>query len=416
MSEETLPVKQEALVVGDTITNIVKLGNTHLPKMRSLSENATAALKEITEVYDDEDRQVINAICANARDAYNKIFGLRTEISKPIDELKKTLMEFERPLGDDKNSEYTRVRALLASYDQQKINAKKKLEDDAQRKKDRENHLVDIGAAILNNFNNLMATRVKRGDTDSAEYFRIATLEDIDERIDKYKKMRPTVKLEEYIACFNVPYRKDLFTEKEFLDITNTIALTEPWEKWNEELLRLSTPVINEWRAKLPELKENLIKLKNAKDDTERQRLADEQATKAKEEADRRDQSIQQQLTESATSIANEAAYSKLGNELVAQATVQTAGDVGPTKRILKFTEPKKLLPALSAVMYHCLAHKDFPGIQKKDAKKKIVFDDKGRPEYVEGVQWWVNFFLSNCDVHIDGTTVYEDAKVIVKK
>lgn len=418
MSEQqTLPaIIQESKEIPSEIKNVLVLASQYKPKMEIISTKAIAAMQAIQTIEDDDDRQYVNDVLANVRDAYNKIKGYRTEITKPVDEFKSALMEYERPLGDDKGSEYSRLRTLIGAYDQEKINKKKKTEEEAQRKKDRENHLVDIGAAILTNLSNLIMAKVKKGDEDSAAYFKTATLEDFDERAEKYRKMKPTLKTEDYHNCFKVPYKQHLFSEAEYKDITETLAKVETFEKWNEELFRLSTPIVNEWKAKIPELKQNLINLKNAKDESERKRIADEQSAKAKEEEDRRNQSIQQQLAESSSAIANQASLAKLENEFVAQATVQTIGDTGPVKWVLKFTEPKKTMPALSAIIYHCMAHKDFPGIQKRDAKKKMVFDAKGRPEYIEAVQWWINFFLSNCDINIDGTTVYEDAKVIVKK
>jgi hypothetical protein len=45
-----------------------------------------------------------------------------------------------------------------------------------------------------------------------------------------------------------------------------------------------------------------------------------------------------------------------------------------------------------------------------------LQFDDNGRPEYVEAVQWWINFFLAKCDAEVDGVVISEDSKVIVRK
>lgn len=413
MSEQLsiVPVKPEV-----KFDNVIELSERYLPDMHAGSAKAVAAMKEIEVIEDDKDREYANNVLVHVRSAYTKINGWRTEITQHFDELKKKFMEYERPLGDDKNSEYTRVRHLIATYDQEKIDKRKKLEEDAARKKERENHLVDIGAAILTNLSNLVLAKTKKGDEDSAAYFKAATLEDFDERAEKYKKMKPNLKTEEYLSCLEVPYKRMLFNEAEMKDIKSTIAKVETFEKWNQEVINAATPIINEWKAKIPELKQNLINLKNASDQSERDRIAAEQAARAKEEEDRRRQSIQQQHADTTAEIANQAELSKLENSFVEQAVVQQAGEAGPVKYVLKFTDHKTTLPALTKIMYHCMSHKDFPGIQKLDKNKKPVFDAKGRPEYIDAIQYWINFFLSKCDIHIDGTVVTEDAKVIVKK
>lgn len=399
------------------IESIVELAKEYLPKMESGSAKAVAAMQKITAIADEEDYESVNNLLVRVRDAYAKINAYRTEITGPLDQLKKKFMEYEKPLSDkETSSEYNRLRALMTSYRNAEIEKKKKLEADAAKKKERENHLVDIGTAVLTKLNDLVLFKTKNADTASDAYFKKSTLEDWDKRAEVYCKMKPTLKPEEYNACFEVTRRFDLWNEEEWVDIINTIKKVETIEKWNVEVVAAATPVLNEWKAKIPELKENLIKLKNASDESERKRLADEQEAKAREDKERRDKELEQQHLDKGADISAQASLEKLNNEFVQQATVQQAGDTGPVKYVMKFTDPKKTVKALSTIIYHCMAHKDFPGIVKRDAKKKIVLDAQDRPEYIEPVQWWVKFFMDNCDADIDGTEVYEVAKLIIRK
>lgn len=398
------------------VESVVTLAKEYLPKMQAGSAKAVARMQEVTKITSDEEYENVEVLLVGVRNAYNTMYGYRTEMTGIMDEMKKYLMSFERPLSDDKTSEYTRLRALMSEYKQKQIDAKKKLEADAARKKERENHLVDIGSSILVKLNDLVLFKTKNADTQSDLYFKKSTLEDWDKRAEVYCKMKPSLKPEEYNACFEVTRRFDLWNEEEWVDIITTIKKVETIDKWTEEIIKAATPILNEWKAKIPELKENLIKLKNASDESERKRLADEQEAKAREEKERRDRELEQQHLDKSADISAQAGLEKLNNEFVQQATTQAAGDTGPTKQVLKFTDPKKTLKALSTIMYHVMAHKDFPGIEKRDKQKQIVKDAQGRPEYIEPVQYWVNFFMANCDAEIEGTEVFEVAKVIVRK
>lgn len=400
------------------VESVVILAKEYLPKMEAGSAKAVARMQAITEIIDDEDYENVETLLVGVRNAYTKMYAMRTEMTGVLDEMKKNLMSFERPLSDDKTSEYTRLRTLMSAFKQKQIDDKKKLEQAAAKKKERENHFVDIGAAVLTNLNNMVLAKTKKADTDSDAYFKASVLENFDVRAERYSKMKPSLKPEDYNACFveGLNRRFDLWTEPEWVDIITTLKKAEPIEKWTDEIIKNATPILNEWRAKIPDLKKNLIDLQNAKNDEERKRLESEQQAKAEADKQRRDRELEQQSLDKNLEISSQASLSKLENDFVEQATTQAAGATGPTKQVLKFTDPKKTLKALSTIMYHSMAHKDFPGIEKRDNKKQIVKDAQGRPEYIEAVQFWINFFMANCDADVEGTEIFEIAKTIIRK
>jgi hypothetical protein len=68
-------------------------------------------------------------------------------------------------------------------------------------------------------------------------------------------------------------------------------------------------------------------------------------------------------------------------------------------------------------MIYHVMASKKFVGIQKKDAKLGTpITDEKGNPEYIAAVQWWIDQFLKDVDADIPGTKVFKVAKTIIRK
>lgn len=403
------------------VENIAEIAKRNQPDMERMSTQAKAAMQEVTEINEDFTVEYVNGLLVNVRSAYDRVKAKRMEITKIIDEVKDNLMEYERPLSpDDKKSEYMRLRDLLVADQQKKLEEKKRVEDEAAKKKARANALVEIGEAILKSLNDLLAQKAAATETISSEYFKKTTLENFDQRADAYKAMSPKLKKEEYETCFTsqlLTRQASQFTSAEMEDILKTIMSQEPFEIWNDRLIEAATPTVNAWRAKIPELKQNLITLKNASDQSERERLLKEQQAKEAAEAERRRQDIEQLRVDQNTTITEQANLEKLNNAFVEQAVIQQADETGATQLVLKFTDPKLVVKALSVMIYHCFMSKEFPGIGKRDKAKKEIFDKQGRPEYIEPVQWWIDFFLKKCkDVHVDGTQVYEVPKVTVRK
>ena len=415
MSEPTETIPQLHV---ETITEIAKRNQ---PDMERMSTQAKAAMAEVTEINEDFSVEYVNGLLVNVRSAYDRIRAKRMEITKVIDEAKDKLMDYERPLSpEDKKSEYMRLRDLLVADQQKKLDDKKRVEDEAAKKKARENALVEIGATILTSLTDLVTKKATETEALSSEYFKKTTLENFDKRAEAYNAMKPNLKKEEYEGCFTPLLRSthaSLFSVGEMTDILNTIMSEEPFEKWNKHLVEVATPTINAWRAKIPELKQNLINLKNASDTEERERILKEQQAKETAEAERRRQDIEQLRVDQNSTITEQANLEKLNNAFVEQAVIQQADETGATQLVLKFTDPKQVVKALSTMIYHCMMNKDFPGIGKRDKSKNEVFDKQGRPEYIDAVQWWIDFFLKKCkDVHVEGTQVYEVPKVTVRK
>lgn len=401
------------------IKSIVKLSKEYIPKLEQANIAAVKMMQEFLEIgidnFTDVDEADLKDLLVDVREAHDKMVPLRKEMTGPLDELKKKLMTYERPLSDDKDSDYSKCRAILATLAQRKIDAKKKLEAEAAKKKEKSNHLVDIGAAVLENLHKLLLDQTLLAESKSKAWFDASTLENFDTRAEQYRKMKPTLKTEDYSACFNIDYRKDLFTPAEYADIIATIKQVETYENWNAQLVTACTPIVNAWRAKIPQLKQNLIDLKNATDESERARIADEQKRKAKEEEERRLAEAQRQSLDKSLEIQSKSEIDKMHNNFVEQATTQDLGETGPVKEILKFTDPKLALKAFTTIVVHCMSHKDFPGIEKKKDGKKVL-DAQGNPEYIPAVDWWLKYFLKNCDAAVEGTIVVEAPKIIIRK
>ncbi len=407
---ETLPQLQEIKSITTSIEEV-------LPKLKKGHDNCLVVLSEITAIDSDEAYESANTDLADVRTAFKKMQDMRMGITKKMDDAKEFLMSFEKPISTDAkaNNEYNRVRKMMEAYQQEKLEKKRKEEAEIAKKKDLENHKVDLRAKMRENLITNVSETIKIADGYAKTLFDNLPLEIFDEEADKFKKSKPKLKQDKYDSCFAVPYRTDLMTKEEAQALIDEVKAVETYEVWNSAVIEAVSPILNEWRAKIPDIKAEKEKIAAAQGE-EKVRLEAEAKAKADLELKQRQDSIDKAANEQKTQIAQDASMDKMSNEFASQAAAQTLDDAGKVKLILKFKDPKTTPKALFAIMYHVFSHKDFPGIQKRDKAKKLLFDDKGRPEYIEPVQWWIDFFMTNCDAHIDDTVITEDAKIVVRR
>lgn len=411
MSEELAKIQESELPVKfETILQKVQFS---VPRMARGSNKAVETMKAIVSITTDDERQAVNDILVVARNTFESIKELRTDITGPIDEFKSSMMSFEKAI----EPEGTRLRNLIGSYDQIKIDAKKKIEEEARIQKEKENHKVDIISRIKRNLANMIIERVKQVESGSKSFFDSCTLENFDDRAKQFKSFKPVLKRDEhYDKCFVTEYNKNLISSDEYAQITVDVRSDESYEKYDDAVKNVVVPVLNDWIGRIPDLKQKLVDLKNATDETERNRIANEQKKVADQEEVTRQEKIAEMQKTSDDSIAREATVDKMQNEFREQAVTQQVEDTGPVKLLLKFNDEKPV-KALTEIMYHCFTHTKFPGIVKLDVKtKQPKVDEHGFPVYQDWVESLVSFFLKNCDVNIQNVEIKEVPKVIIRK
>lgn len=404
------------------LTSFPEMIESNLPKLIKWNQKADAALNNVPDKIEDDDQaEDVNAILAAVKEVYDACKEKRTEITEVTDTLKKMLMDYERPFNpNDDKSKYNEKRKVLAAYHQEKHDKAMREKQEALKRKESDNYRIDLKAKMLSELNTMLTDAVKKIGTGSREYFDAAkTIENFDERSKMFIATNPKLKKALYDSCFVVDVlRVDLMSAKEFEEFRDAIQQEESYDKWNTLFVEQASPIINEWRAKLPDLRARLAEIIEL--ESKNTAEAEEMRRKQREDDDLKERERQEQLdrqaAEQKAKIEEEAGMNKMSNEFAAQAVTQQIEDTGKTKLVLKFNDPKTTPKAFMEILYHVFSHPDFPGIQKRDAKKKLVVDDKGRPEYIAAVQWWIDFFIANCDANITGATFYEDAKITVRK
>jgi hypothetical protein len=399
--------------------------NTIIPKLRNSHDKALAVTSSFTEIPDGDEEayEEVESLCLRLKKTYDDVSHplyrkLADRLEPILEEARGLISPFDYKTKTP--NEYNRLRGLLSSYKQRELNKKKAVEEAAAKKRERDNQLVDLKTSILKKLNAMVADKIRKAESGSSDYFSATTLETFDSRAESYMKWKPKLSPEDYEACFQEPIRSinnGAQLDSDFPAWIAKLQEAEPFDKYNDLVMAGATPIINEWRAKIPDLKQELIELSKVASDKEAsEKLALEQKRKAQQEAARRQAEIDENAKKASQELDTQAGLDKMSNAFAEQATVQQAGDVGSVKYVLKFNDPKKTPQALATIIYHCMAHPDFPGIQKKTKDKKPAIDDEGRPEYVDAVQWWINFFMTKCDASIDGTDVFEKAKIIIRK
>lgn len=400
--------------------SIIKLIEETVPRMQKSSSLAVDALNKMKKATTDEEFEENNLLLLKVKKTYDMIKDqMRMPITQQLDELKEFLMQFEKPLNYDSKAKslYQEKRQLQEDYQADKLAEKKRLEAEAAKIKAREDYKTAIKQQVLTNLSDMVASKVRDADVKSKEYFDKSTLENWEDRARTFMSWKPKLKDEDYVKCFDIADGNGPLSTEEYNVVMKMMLQEEPHSKWEAIVLEKTMPIINEWRAKIPALKQQLIERQNAASEEERQRIEAEQKAKAEAEARARQAAIDKAAEEERRKIEQDAEAEKMKNSFQQQAIVQQAEHV-PTQKILRFTKPETP-SALVEIIYVCFANPKFPGIIKKDKSGNPVFDKDGRPEYIAAVEWWINFFVKNCDMDkykITDTLVDEVAKVTVRK
>jgi hypothetical protein len=432
MSDIAQPITTTNLPVlnSDSIRIVLE---RNLPKMIAKQEAALALIQEIQPIpsnipqeQQDEMAEDINARLAAAREVFGYVQKLRMEATKPIDELKDQLMEYERPLDTKAQAKslYNEKRRILEVYQQEKHDRVQREKADAAKKKDQENFKVDLRARILQALSDNVIETVKRADDYARNLFTTLEPDNFDSHAEQFKKSKPKLKPETFNQCFVVPTdmidkAKQYFQGGDFTAFVQEFQKEETYDKWNSAIQEAVAPIMNEWRARVPDLKIECIARANASAE-EKKKLDEERKARDEQEQKTRQEQLDAAVAEQNKKIQEEAGLQKMSNEFVAQAATQGLEDSGKTKLVLKFTDPKQAGKGFLQIVYEVMSHPDFqsgyPMFQKRDAKKKLMQDEKGRPVYIDPVQWWVDFWLNNCNSSVPGTTITEDAKIVIRK
>ena len=391
---------------------------TNLPWFKEKHDRVVQALNQLTEPTTEEEYEHNNSILTKVKNTYDIVKPKRMEFTKMLDEIKDFMMEFERPMDYNTKADslYNEKRSYQEKYMQKKLEAKKEQEKEAAHQRAVEDHKVDITTAIKNKLASMLTEKERALDGWVLAFFKDATSKTFEGIEKKFRGITPNLQEKTYQLCFDVPVNSSLLKSSDFEVLVAELKAEESYDKWNKEFLNRIIPVWNGWLAKLPQIKADIIAKESAASEEDRKRIEEEQRKKQEEEQRQRQLAIDKQAKEEADRLAQESEVNKMRNSFQEQGSNQELDNVA-TKKVLTFIKPSQP-SALTLILYAVFDSPKFPGIQKKD-KNGPMFDDNGRPVYIPAVQWWVDFYLKNCDVNrlkIQDTLVDDIAKVTIRR
>jgi len=343
-----LPIKLEPIV------QAIQAFDALYEKSEKAEERLKAKHEELTNFlseWDGEDSEdleiMVNGstnLLTKAKEAYDIWNQKRTEITGPLDELKKQLMIPEKRVAYDGKTDnyYSKLRSTLQKIQQIKLEKVKRAQAEAARKTALENYKVDLGKQMKRNLVDMVKRRVVEVHENSIKFFNETTLADFDTRAKQYKGFKAKLQRELYDKCFSVTHNNSI-TDQEYKDLVVQIQKEETFEKWEALTIEGIEAVLIDFRGRIPQIKEEKIAFEKAGEE-ERIRLADE---KAKEEELKRQQ-IDQAQRDAEKMIEQDAELDKMNNTFHEQAVVQSMPQVGATKKVVRCTEKRPVVKALS--------------------------------------------------------------------
>lgn len=407
MSDQSLIVKPtEAIENG----SLIKLIQDTVPKLQGAVQKTLENTKKY-ETVTEENLEDVKALIVPVRTTKEKMETLRQSVTRQMDALKEFMMIPEKEV----KAEEERLRAGVAKVEQEKIKRNAAQQAEAEKIKRRDQTKADIIAKIKINVTDVIINRCRTVDGESQKFFNeIADIATFDKKAATYKGAKWRMKPEEYESCFVVPYDQSAITKEEVKVLVDALKEDMTYEKVNAMYLEKAGPIFNNWISKIPQLREEWVNKFKAGEE-ERKRLDEESKRKQEEESKRQEEYLKEQQDNMKVAVETEQKLANIEADFREQGTVQELEKTGPKKKVIKFTTDKPVAE-LAEIIYHCFMHPKFKGILKLDKDKKPILDDQGRKEYVDAVNYFLDFFASNCDADVKNTQVFLDARVIIRK
>ncbi len=374
--------------------------NTALPRLIKGRDIGIDLLKGITKVTKESRQTVVDALSENKK-VSEKINGIRMPITKRLDELKASIMQYEKA----SMAEHDRVRGLVEAFDQIELEITRKAQAKAARELEITTYKATIKESVGKQVVGMLGGQVRNIIDGMAKWEAALTVENIDKKGADLATRQLQLKRDEYDKCFLLDFpgkRKDLLTDEEFAAFMESLKVEYSYEKQNEIFLQGVSPIINEYRAKLPDIKKQLAAIKAGPTAAE---------LEAKRKKDIEEEAWAKLTANSAETAAKveEVTHTKdkevMEGEFVRQGVLEGM-ETGPVEYIAEFAdinENRWLKPFLEVVA-KCGTHPKF----------KLVKDKKA--EYVTPVEWWLSFYGKNFTEAPAGIKMKEVAKTIVRR
>ena len=362
---------------------------------RERVDRAILVTKAVTAVTDDEPSDLYaNRLLVKCNTTLEQVKGSRLLSTKILDDAKAWAMEPEKELI----AEMERIKKLRNDRAKR---LKEKADQEAREielQKVYDTHRGQVKARMKESLELGIASKLKDLENALAKLFNECTLEKVDGLGSYLDRVKPSLREDFFDKLLTVDFDQRIMSVDQFQDTKDKGKAHFNFEKTNAVYVETATKTIASWRERIPAKKSELERIAKAsgeeaarlKEKAERARLSEE--TKRKEEQALQEQRIKEQAEDDARKAALEA-------EFESQVKTQEIAEQEGTRKTKSFrldaaveVDMVKLSSTIGKLVLHVmLAKEETGGIFKRTKAGEIKLDSDGQPEYVEGVQYWLD-------------------------
>lgn len=401
MSESNLPALP---------STTMEVAKANLPRIIKGNEIAVTLLKEIQmqEIATDEDRQASIEKLAKTKAVTDKLDLLIKETVGPledfIDQVKSYKKSIDYASKTKDGNEYTKAKAVIEAYDQAKAKEAERIRLEAEFLKKQNLYKAEIKEGVGRRLVDMISGQKKNIIDGMSRWEAGLTLANFELSFEKLAVQKPILKKDKWEECFKISAQPGQLMTKEVFDAyLEELRKEYPYENYNAQFAEATAPILNEYRAKKDAVKRKLEEIQKA---SEEAKVALEQKRKDELEKQRQEQIkiADQQQVEAMEKVDHEKEMDKMNAEFTEQVQTQDIEDL-PMRKVASFEDDANYLKPFAEVVGACALNPKFPGIMKKNGT-----------DYVDHVQWWLDWYAGNCKDTIKGIKIVNVPKTIIRK
>jgi hypothetical protein len=392
------------------------------PIMVDKCERANAALSNVGDIKTDEEDAKVAKLLVKVGATYNLVKEMRLEITKPLDELKKKLMEPEKLISNiDAASNFTLVKKKRDKYANDKYQEQQKEELRIKREKDEKEEIVRLSAAVEKAVFNGITDALYNLDQSVVKHLEDLTLENFDAKESKLK-LKPKLKEEVYNGWFNVDFDSSKINQETYDKFIENAKKNLPYTQSNTDYIKSATEVLKTFIDSLPAKKKDLLEMaemekNNAAEAAKRKKEQQERLDKEQKE---KEEKLAEDKRKKEEELDLEARNKQVELSFDAQVSLQSQEkmkNVRTKKRAIIDCKPAEIAQVFAKVIFACFSSTNFKGYLKTDKEgKTLEKDENGIPQYEKWAEELLNFYAENSDMKIDGVKIKEVISTIQKK
>lgn len=357
------------------------------PLIKQKSGLAIAALKAIVSIKNDADDKKANDLLVKCNATKTAIEKLRKDFTGPIKQWCDEQIITEKEL----ESEMERVRTLRNARANELKAANDEKEKEIEKERVYKTHEIEVKQKIKSSIEIGVAQKISDLEDAIAKIFKSMDLNNRNASISKLN-FTPKLKEDYFATLFVASFDSDKMTDEQYESVLNRARGYYKYEDINKGYVDLANSILKKWKDQIPARLKELEEIGKGNTTLAMQAIARDEA-----EEQERKETASQKIEEIKTEALEVAQEEIIQAEFSAQQQLQEIDEVPGRKKItLRLTaeiekDMVKVSSLVAKLVIHALSHSTSKGIFMRDAQGFPKHDDKGRPLYVAGIQYWLD-------------------------